>query len=221
MFRVNQDYLKLPGSYLFSTVARKQREYQAAHPEAEIIKLSIGDVTQPLAPAIVEALHGAVDEMAHAETFHGYAPDLGYEFLRSAMAKNDYQAKGCAIKADEIFISDGAKEDCGNIQEIFGTDMLNDPDMQPTLEQIVGIQEEKPFECVGSRDEINTAIVMTIDNLGKSGKELPYLLKYYKTTGLYEAYKAKGDQFSSYFDKQNLVPTPWEKLVEKNCKDEA
>ena len=106
---------------------------------------------------------------------------------------------------------------------VFGVtaDMLNDPDMQPTLEQLVGIQEEKPFECVGSRDEINTAIVMTIDNLGKSGKELPYLLKYYKTTGLYEAYKAKGDQFSSYFDKQNLVPTPWEKLVEKNCKDEA
>ena len=122
MFKVNQDYLKLPGSYLFSTVARKQREYQAAHPEAEIIKLSIGDVTQPLAPAIVEALHGAVDEMAHAETFHGYAPDLGYEFLRSAMAKNDYQAKGCDIKADEIFISDGAKEDCGNIQEIFSKD---------------------------------------------------------------------------------------------------
>ena len=122
MFKVNQDYLKLPGSYLFSTVARKQREYQAAHPEAEIIKLSIGDVTQPLAPAIVEALHGAVDEMAHAETFHGYAPDLGYEFLRNAMAKNDYQAKGCDIKADEIFISDGAKEDCGNIQEIFSKD---------------------------------------------------------------------------------------------------
>ena len=122
MFKVNQDYLKLPGSYLFSTVARKQREYQTAHPEAEIIKLSIGDVTQPLAPAIVEALHGAVDEMAHAETFHGYAPDLGYEFLRSAMAKNDYQAKGCDINADEIFISDGAKEDCGNIQEIFSKD---------------------------------------------------------------------------------------------------
>ena len=122
MFKVNQDYLKLPGSYLFSTVARKQREYQAAHPEAEIIKLSIGDVTQPLAPAIVEALHGAVDEMAHAETFHGYAPDLGYEFLRSAIAKNDFQARGCDIAADEIFISDGAKSDSGNIQEIFSTD---------------------------------------------------------------------------------------------------
>ena len=80
MFKVNQDYLKLPGSYLFSTVARKQREYQAAHPEKDIIRLSIGDVTQPLAPVIIDALHSAVEEMAHAETFRGYAPDLGYEF---------------------------------------------------------------------------------------------------------------------------------------------
>jgi len=119
MFKVNQDYLKLPGSYLFSTVARKQREYQAAHPEAEIIKLSIGDVTQPLAPAIVEALHGAVDEMAHAETFHGYAPDLGYEFLRNTIVKNDYIDHGVDISADEIFVSDGAKSDSANIQEIF------------------------------------------------------------------------------------------------------
>ena len=122
MFKVNQDYLKLPGSYLFSTVAKKQREYQAAHPDKDIIRLSIGDVTQPLAPAIIDALHGAVEEMAHAETFRGYAPDLGYEFLRSAMAKNDYQDKGCDIKADEIFISDGAKGDSGNIQEIFSKD---------------------------------------------------------------------------------------------------
>lgn len=122
MFKVNQDYLKLPGSYLFSTVARKQREYQAAHPEKDIIRLSIGDVTQPLAPVIIDALHSAVEEMAHAETFRGYAPDLGYEFLRSAMAKNDFQARGCDIQADEIFISDGAKGDSGNIQEIFSRD---------------------------------------------------------------------------------------------------
>ena len=122
MFKVNQDYLKLPGSYLFSTVARKQREYQAAHPEAEIIKLSIGDVTQPLAPAIIDALHGAVDEMAHAETFHGYAPDLGYEFLRSAIADHDYKKRGCDISADEIFVSDGAKSDSGNIGDIFSVD---------------------------------------------------------------------------------------------------
>ena len=110
MFKVNQDYLKLPGSYLFSTVARKQREYQAAHPEAEIIKLSIGDVTQPLAPAIVEALHGAVDEMAHAETSHGYAPDLGYEFLRSAMAKNDIRQKDATSKRMRSSFPTGQKK---------------------------------------------------------------------------------------------------------------
>ena len=122
MFKVNQDYLKLPGSYLFSTVARKQREYQAAHPEAEIIKLSIGDVTQPLAPAIVEALHGAVDEMAHAETFHGYAPDLGYEFLRQAIDENDYAARSCEVEENHIFVEEGTKNDSGNIQEILRKD---------------------------------------------------------------------------------------------------
>ena len=122
MFKINDNYQKLPGSYLFSTIAKKVNAYSAANPEKQIIRLGIGDVTQPLAPAIVEALHGAVDEMAHAETFHGYAPDLGYEFLRSAIAKNDFQARGCDIAADEIFISDGAKSDSGNIQEIFGPD---------------------------------------------------------------------------------------------------
>ena len=122
MFKVNEDYLKLPGSYLFSTIGKKVAAYSAANPDKSIIRLGIGDVTQPLAPAIIDALHGAVDEMAHAETFHGYAPDLGYEFLRTVMAKNDYQDRGCDIKADEIFISDGAKGDSGNIQEIFAKD---------------------------------------------------------------------------------------------------
>lgn len=122
MFKVNEDYLKLPGSYLFSTIGKKVAAYSAANPDKSIIRLGIGDVTQPLAPAIIDALHEAVDEMAHAETFHGYAPDLGYEFLRTAMAKNDYQDRGCDIKADEIFISDGAKGDSGNIQEIFAKD---------------------------------------------------------------------------------------------------
>ena len=122
MFKVNEDYLKLPGSYLFSTIGKKVAAYSAANPDKSIIRLGIGDVTQPLASAIIDALHGAVDEMAHAETFHGYAPDLGYEFLRTAMAKNDYQDRGCDIKADEIFISDGAKGDSGNIQEIFAKD---------------------------------------------------------------------------------------------------
>ena len=122
MVTVNKNYLKLPGSYLFSTIARKVAAYQEANPDVQIVRLGIGDVTQPLAPAIIDALHKSVDEMAHAETFHGYAPDLGYEFLRSAIVKNDYEARGCQISADEIFVSDGAKSDSGNIQEIFGTE---------------------------------------------------------------------------------------------------
>ena len=120
MFTINENYLKLPGSYLFSNIAKKINAYQSENPEAEILRLGIGDVTQPLAPAIIEALHKAVDEMANAETFHGYAPDLGYEFLRNAIAKNDYKDRGCDIAADEIFVSDGAKCDSGNIPEIFG-----------------------------------------------------------------------------------------------------
>ena len=122
MFKINDNYLKLPGSYLFSTIAKKVAAYTQANPEQSIIRLGIGDVTQPLAPAIIDALHTAVDEMGVSETFHGYAPDLGYEFLRSAIAKNDYVQRGCDISADEIFISDGAKCDSGNIQEIFSKD---------------------------------------------------------------------------------------------------
>lgn len=122
MVKVNDNYLKLPGSYLFSTIAKKVAAYQTANPDKKLIRLGIGDVTQPLAPAIIDALHKAVDEMASAETFHGYAPDLGYEFLRNAIAKNDYQDRGCQIEPDEIFVSDGAKCDCANIQEIFSQD---------------------------------------------------------------------------------------------------
>ena len=122
MYKINENYLKLPESYLFSTIAKKVNAYGAANPNKKIIRLGIGDVTQPLAPAIIQALHDAVDEMGSAETFRGYAPDLGYEFLRKAIAENDYKARGCNIAADEIFISDGAKCDSGNIQEIFSTD---------------------------------------------------------------------------------------------------
>lgn len=122
MFQVNENYLKLPGSYLFSTIGKKVKAYSEANPDKAIIRLGIGDVTQPLAPAIIQAMHEAVDEMASAETFHGYAPDLGYEFLRTTIAKQDYQDRGCKIEADEIFISDGAKSDCGNMQEVFAAD---------------------------------------------------------------------------------------------------
>lgn len=122
MAKVNENYLKLPGSYLFSTIGKKVRAFQEANPEKAVIRLGIGDVTQPLAPAIIDALHSAVDEMGKAETFRGYAPDLGYEFLRNAIVENDYKARGCAIEADEIFVSDGAKCDSSNIQEIFSLD---------------------------------------------------------------------------------------------------
>lgn len=122
MYKINDNYLKLQGSYLFSTIGKKVAEYSLANPEKSIIRLGIGDVTQPLAPAIIEALHSAVDEMGKAETFRGYAPELGYEFLRNAIAKNDYEDRGADIQADEIFVSDGAKSDSGNIQEIFSLD---------------------------------------------------------------------------------------------------
>lgn len=122
MVTLNQDYLKLRGSYLFSEIAKRVAAYSAQHPDRKIIRLGIGDVTRPLTPSVISALHKAVDEMAHEETFRGYAPDLGYDFLRNAIAENDYQKKGCDIRPDEIFVSDGAKSDSGNIQEIFGAD---------------------------------------------------------------------------------------------------
>lgn len=122
MFKINDNYLKLPGSYLFSTIAKKVAAYKAANPDKDVISLGIGDVTQPLAPAVIDALHKAVDEMGKAETFHGYAPDLGYEFLRKAIADNDYKTRGVDIALDEIFVSDGAKSDSGNIVDIFSQD---------------------------------------------------------------------------------------------------
>ncbi|MCR4740687.1 MAG: LL-diaminopimelate aminotransferase [Lachnospiraceae bacterium] len=122
MAKINQNYLKLPGSYLFSAIGKKVREFEAANPDKKVIRLGIGDVTQPIAPKIIESLHAAVDEMGKAESFRGYAPDLGYDFLRNIIAEKDFRSRGCEISPDEIFISDGAKCDCGNIQEIFSTD---------------------------------------------------------------------------------------------------
>jgi len=122
MFKINENYLKLPGSYLFSNIAKKVAAYSEAHPDKDIIRMGIGDVTLPLVPAVIERLHSAVDEMSKAETFKGYAPDLGYEFLRTTIAEHDYKARGCAIAADEIFVSDGAKSDSGNLVDIFADD---------------------------------------------------------------------------------------------------
>lgn len=120
--KINSNFLKLESSYLFSTVARKQREYQAAHPDKEVIRLSIGDVTKPLVPAVIEAMHKAVDEMADEKSFRGYPPEYGYDFILEAIQKHDYADRGVNIEKDEIFLSDGAKSDCGNIGDIFSTD---------------------------------------------------------------------------------------------------
>lgn len=122
MARVNENYAKLPGSYLFAEIARRTSAYAEAHPEAKLIKMGIGDVTRPLVPAVVEAMHAAVDDLATSERFHGYGPEQGYDFLREAIAQHDFRARGVEIAVDEIFVSDGAKSDCGNIGDILALD---------------------------------------------------------------------------------------------------
>jgi len=121
MARINEHYAKLPASYLFPEIGRRVRAYQAAHSDANVIRLGIGDVTEPLAPAIVEAMHAAVEEMGKRETFRGYGPEQGYDFLVEAIRQHDYAARGVDIAADEIFVSDGSKCDSGNVQEIFAS----------------------------------------------------------------------------------------------------
>lgn len=124
MAKVNENYLKLQAGYLFPEIARRVREFQNNNPNARIIRMGIGDVTLPLTPSVIKAFHEGVEEMSKKETFKGYGPEQGYEFLREAIAKNDYQDKGIDISADEIFISDGSKCDTGNIQEIFSSDSI-------------------------------------------------------------------------------------------------
>jgi LL-diaminopimelate aminotransferase len=130
MITINEHYLKLQASYLFSDIAKRVAAFQKSNPEKDIIKLGIGDVTRGLIPASIKAFHDAVDEMADDATFRGYGPEQGYEFLRQAIAVNDFQSRGADITADEIFVSDGAKCDTGNIQELFSQDIriaLPDP----------------------------------------------------------------------------------------------
>lgn len=122
MIHVNTHFLDLPGNYLFSDIARKVAQYAAGHPDARIIRLGIGDVTLPLPPSVIDALHKAVDDMASAATFKGYGPEQGYLFLREAIVANDYHARGVDLSPDEVFVSDGAKSDTGNIGDIFGID---------------------------------------------------------------------------------------------------
>ncbi|MBS6367428.1 MAG: aminotransferase class I/II-fold pyridoxal phosphate-dependent enzyme, partial [Clostridiales bacterium] len=122
MIQVNTNYQKLPGSYLFSEIARRVAAQSEANPAQKLIRLGIGDVTQPLAPAVIAAMHRAVDEMASADTFRGYGPEQGYDFLRSLIAEHDYRTRGVELELDEIFVSDGAKSDCGNIGDLFSQD---------------------------------------------------------------------------------------------------
>ncbi len=119
---INSSYQNFPASYLFSDIAKRRREFEANNPNAKLISLGIGDVTNPLPPSVIAALHAAVDEMGTAEGFHGYGPEQGYEFLREAIAKNNYADRGIAISAEDIFVSDGAKSDVGNFQELFSAD---------------------------------------------------------------------------------------------------
>src|SRR3954468_19902190 len=130
MPHINDNYLKLKAGYLFPEIARRVKAFAAQHPTAKIIRMGIGDVTEPLAPAIIQAMHKAVDEMANGATFKGYGDEQGYGFLREAVAKNDFQSRGCEVAADEVFISDGSKCDTGNILDIFGQDnriVVTDP----------------------------------------------------------------------------------------------
>ena len=124
MANINENYLNLQGSYLFANIAKKVADYQAAHPDADIIRLGIGDVTLPLVPAIIDAMSKAVQEMGKAETFRGYGPEQGYDFLRQAIVDGDYKPLGVDIAIDEVFVSDGAKSDVGNIQELFSEDNI-------------------------------------------------------------------------------------------------
>ncbi|MBF0575363.1 LL-diaminopimelate aminotransferase [Dysgonomonas sp. GY617] len=124
MVLINENYTKLPGSYLFSEIARKVNEFKIANPTADVIRLGIGDVTKPLPQASIDAMHKAVDEMASAETFRGYGPEQGYDFLVNKIVENDYKAHGLDIQTDEVFVSDGSKSDTGNIGDILGTDNI-------------------------------------------------------------------------------------------------
>ena len=118
MALINENFLKLQGSYLFSDIAKRVNSFKVTHPKDKVIRMGIGDVTQPLPPAVIEAMHRAVDEMGNKDSFHGYGPEQGYPFLIDAVIKNDYISRGVTLDSNEVFISDGAKSDCGNMGDL-------------------------------------------------------------------------------------------------------
>jgi LL-diaminopimelate aminotransferase len=152
MARVNDHYLKLKAGYLFPEIGRRVKAYTEANPQAPVIRLGIGDVTEPLPPACVEAMHKAVDELAKRETFRGYGPEQGYDFLRNAVAEHDFKARGVDVSADEIFVSDGSKCDTGNILDVLGLDnrvAMQDPVYPVYVDTNVMIGRTGPADSQG------------------------------------------------------------------------
>ena len=172
MFKINENFLNLQDSYLFSTIAKKVAEFQKNNPDSKIIKLGIGDVTKPIIPAVIEAMHKAVDEMGTKEGFRGYGPEQGYDFLRNAIAENDY--KNLGIAPDEIFVSDGAKCDCGNIVDIFDLNSkiaITDPVYPVYLDtNVMGGRSGKFNEETGMYENI---VYMPVSNENNFVPELP------------------------------------------------
>ena len=167
MSYINENFLNLQESYLFSTIAKKVAKYVENNPNKNIIKLGIGDVTRPIVPACVEAMHKAIDEMGTANGFKGYGPEQGYEFLREAIVENDYQRRGIDIKKDEIFISDGAKCDCGNIVDIFSKDnkvAITDPVYPVYLDTNVMSGRSGKFDAKASKYENIIYLPITEEN---------------------------------------------------------
>ncbi len=165
MIAVNAHYKKLKSSYLFSEIARRVKAYQEAHPSAPVIKLGIGDVTLPLPPACITAMHKATDEMGDAATFRGYGPEQGYDFLREAIAEHDFRAHGAPVDADEVFVSDGAKCDTGNFQELFATDIrVAVPDPVYPVYVDTNVMAGRTGDCVDGRYAGLTYLNCTRDN---------------------------------------------------------
>jgi LL-diaminopimelate aminotransferase len=168
MAYINENYLKLPGNYLFAEIAKRRSNFAKAHPEADIISLGIGDVTRPLQPEIIKSIHKAADEMADAKTFKGYGPDgYGYEFLIKAIIENDYKPRGVSLAADEIFISDGAKSDTANIQEIFGLNnvvALTDPVYPVYLDSNVMAGRTGEYDSVSRKFDGVVYMPCTLEN---------------------------------------------------------
>ncbi len=165
MIRINEDYLKLHASYLFADIARRVGAYQLANPGVEIIKMGIGDVTEPLPNACREAFHGAIDDMGQRETFHGYGPEQGYPFLRDAIAEHDFQRRGVDLSPEEIFISDGSKCDCGNIQEIFAKDItVAVPDPVYPVYVDTNVMAGRTGSCIDGRYENLVYLESTPEN---------------------------------------------------------